>query len=125
MEWEAWLSHRPTLVSARIFPGKLGKEDTLGLTLVQISNITTYFMLFSRLPSPSGEDDTYKGYSCNLTFPAIPQEHSHSSCPEPPPWTTGCTRNQKRFLSSLYTIEESSLSHSHPFRFFQKSILKM
>lgn len=98
MEWEVWLSHRPTLVLARVFLGKLGKEDTLGLTLVQISNITTYFMLFRRSPSPGGKDATYRGYSCNLTFPPLAQEHSYRSCPESPPWTTGRTRLQKRFL---------------------------
>lgn len=111
MQWEAWLSHRPTLVLARIFLGKLGKEDTLGLTLVQISNITTYFMLFSRSPSPGGKDATYKGCTCNPTFPAVPQQHSHSSCPEPPPWTAQCTRLQKRFLWSLSTLLKRAVSH--------------
>lgn len=74
MQWEAWLSHRPTLVLARIFLGKLGKEDTLALTLVQTSNITTYFMLFSRSPSP-GEK----------AAPATPlSQLHHSSTPTAP-----------------------------------------
>lgn len=104
-----WLSHRPALVLAQIFLGKLGEQDTLGLTLVQITNISTYFMHFSCSPSPGGKDATYKSYSCNLTFPAIPQEHSHRLCPEPPPSTTGCTRLLKRFLWSLscYWREQS------------------
>lgn len=111
MEWEAWLSHRPTLLLARIFLGKSGKEDTLGLTLIQISNITTYFMLSSRLPSPGGKDATYKGYSCNLTFPGIPQEHSRAPAQSHLLGSQDAPDYRKGFYEvSLYYWREQSLT---------------
>lgn len=121
MEWEACLSHRPTLVLARIFLGKLGKEDTLGLTLVQISNITTYFISFSKSPSPGGKDATYKGYSCNLTFPATPTgpAQSHLLGPQDVP------DYRKGFYEvSLHYGREQSLTPS-PLQALSKQHIKM
>lgn len=92
------------------------------MTLVQISNLTTYFMLFSRSPSPGEKDVTYKGCSCSLTPPAF---HTAGALPQVLPRATSLDHSmyqttEKVFMKPLYIIEESSLSHPHPFRLSKK-----